>query len=149
MMQILGHVFVSIIIAVAIVVGDYYLPGTFFTKFIDDHFIETFAVLVGFNITSVVFLLGQLVVVKDRFLTNKTVFENTVREIKHSSYFLLISFLLSLTILVFRPDLNSADIRLGINTIYYAMDGAVVMLFCLAVVSVFEILGAIFKLSKA
>ncbi len=148
MMQILGHIFVSILVAIIIIVGDYYLPGSFLTSFIDNHFIETFATIVGLNITAVVFLLGQLIVVKEKLTNSRNVFENTIKQIKHSSYFLVISFLLSLVVLIFRPNLKLDDVRLGVNVVYYIMNGSLVMLFCLSVVSIFEILGAVFKLSK-
>lgn len=147
MMQILGYVFLSILIAIGVVIGDYYLPGTFLTSFLDDHFIETFSGLVGFNIAAVIFLLGQLISLEERS-TNKNAFENTKKEIKHNSYFLLISFLVSIIVLIFRPDIVSWDSSLLANKAYYIMNGLVVVLFCLAMASIFEILSAVFKLSK-
>lgn len=147
MMQILGHIFVAIVVSTAVIIGDYFLPGTFLENFINSNFIETFASLVGFNIAAVIFLLGQLISIEDRF-SDKDVFQSTRKEIKHSSYFLLVSFTLSLIILTLRPDLNVADMSLVANKAYFFLNGVSVALFYLAIISIFEILKAVFILGK-
>lgn len=145
-MRILGYVFVSIILSVIIVTADYFLPGTFLVKFIDSGFIETFAVLVGLNLTSIVFLLGQLICFEEKF-KNNNLFEKTRKEIKQNSFFLLLSFCISLILLIARPDLNQ-DISFINNITYYIMNGFIVTIFILAIITIFEILGAVFVLSK-
>ena len=148
MMQILGHIFVAIIVSTVVIVGDYLLPGTFLEKFIDNNFIETFAGLVGFNIAAVIFLLGQLITIEDRSDDQRDTFRNTLQEIKHNSYFLLISFALALLFLVMRPDLNSVDTSLVSNKAYYLLNGLSIALFYLAITAIFEILKAVFVLGK-
>jgi len=147
MIQILGYIFLSIILALGIVIADYFLPGTYLTSFLNDHFIETFAGLVGFNIASVIFLLGQLINLEER-IKNKKVFENTRREIKHNSYFLLIAFLLSIVILIIRPDLNSVNSTFSNNILYFSLNTLVLVLFILGIVSIIQILSAAFVLGK-
>lgn len=148
MMQILGHIFVAIIVSTVVIVGDYFLPGTFLEKFIDNNLIETFAGLVGFNIAAVIFLLGQLITIEDRSDDQRDTFRNTRQEIKHNSYFLLISFALALLFLVMRPDLNSVDTSLVSNKAYYLLNGLSIALFYLAITAIFEILKAVFVLGK-
>lgn len=147
-MQILGHIFVAIIMSTAVIIGDYFLPGTFLKNFIDNNFIETFAGLVGFNIAAVIFLLGQLIAIEDRSGDQQDIFKNTRQEIKHNSYFLLISFALSLLFLIMRPDLNSIDTSLVSNKAYYLLNGLSIALFYLAISAIFEILKAVFILGK-
>lgn len=148
MMQILGHIFLAIIVSTAVIVGDYFLPGTFLEKFIDNNFIETFAGLVGFNIAAVIFLLGQLIAIEDRSGDQQGTFKNTRQEIKHNSYFLLVSFALSLLFLIMRPDLNLADTSLVSNKAYFLLNGISIALFYLAIIAIFEILKAVFVLGK-
>src|ERR1700691_4665797 len=103
MMRVLGFIFVSLIAATAIVALDYYLHGTYLQNFLNNHFIETFAALVGFNIAAVVFLVGQLMILEDKFDGEMV---NTRREVKHNAYFLLSSFVICLFLLITRPDLK-------------------------------------------
>lgn len=51
------------------------MPGSFLTQFIDENFIETLAALIGFNIASVIFLLGQLFIYEQA--SSKELFPNT------------------------------------------------------------------------
>lgn len=147
MMQALGHIFVAIVVSSAVVISDYFLPGTFLAKFIDNNLIETFASIVGFNIAAVIFLLGQLISIEGKF-ADVDVFQNTRREIKHNSYFLLVSFSIVLVVLMARPDMNSADMTLSVNRVHFFLNGVSIALFYLALIAVFEILKAVFVLGK-
>jgi hypothetical protein len=146
MIQILGYIFISIILATLVTISDYFLPGSYLTKFIDGSFIETFAFLVGLNLTAIVFLLGQLISFEEKY-KNNILFEKTRKEIKQNSFFLFGSFCLSLILLIIRPDLNQ-DISFIKNITYYIMNGFIIAIFILAMITIFEILGAVFVLSK-
>ena len=145
-MRILGFIFLSLVLAIILVFADLYLPGTYLNNFLDNHFIETFAGLVGFNIAAVIFLVGQLMSLEDKF-GGKTVFVNTRREIKHNAYFLLSSFVMCLVLLVVRPNLKD-NISLHENIFYYIDNIFIITIFTLAIFSIYEILKAVFLLSK-
>ncbi len=145
-MRILGFIFLSLILATGLVIGDFYLPGAYLSNFLDNHFIETFAGLIGFNIAAVIFLVGQLMSIEER-LGSKAGFINTRREIKHNAYFLLSSFLACLVLLIFRPSPHE-NISLGTNFFYYVDNIIIIAIFILAVFSIYEILRAVFLLGK-
>jgi hypothetical protein len=137
-------VFLSLIIATLIVVTDYCLPGAFLQHFLDSSFIETFGGLVGFNIAAVIFISGQLYVIEERSGKSKA-FLSTKTEIKHNAYFLLSSFVLSIVILLMRPDLQT-DTAILVNKLYYTLNIFVLAVFSLAFFAVFEILRAVFTI---
>lgn len=143
-MRILGFVFLSLIFSVSVTAADYFLPGSYLTSFLDEHFIETFAALVGFNIAAIIFLIGQLMVMEESY---KVVFNGTRTEIKHNSYFLLSAFVVSLLLLILRPDFIEIG-TLADNTWFYLINILVIAIFNLAIFSIYEILHAVFKLSK-
>lgn len=147
MMQFFGHIFVALLVTSFIVFGDYFLPGSFLKGFIENSFIETFATLIGLNIASVVFLLGQLMVIEGH-LSKGAIFNKTRSEIKQNSYFMLFAFAVSVVILSLRPDLNEVNQGLVINKWYYLGNGVVIMLFYLSMVSIFQILKSIFVIGK-
>lgn len=147
-MQILGYIFISLTLSAIIVVGDYFLPGSFLIKFLDGSFIETFAVLVGLNLTAIIFLLGQLISFEEKYKSNQ-LFEKTRKEIKQNSFFLFGSFCSSLILLILRPDLNQQSISFLSNISYYLFNGFIIAIFILAMITIFEILGAVFVLSKS
>jgi hypothetical protein len=146
-MRTIGYIFLSLFISVVIIIGDYYLPGSFLTRFLDNSFIETFAGLVGFNIAAVIFLLGQLIDLEKKMPETDT-FQRTRREIKHNSYFLLFAFVASLILLIVRPDLG-IDQSFGNNVIYYILNVFILAIFGLAINAIFEILSAVFTLGKS
>lgn len=145
-MRILGFIFLSLLISSSLITVDLYLPGSYLTDFLTNHFIETFAALVGFNIAAVIFLIGQLMNLEDR-LGAKRGFENTRREIKHNSYFLLSSFVVCLVLLVIRPDVGN-EIGLKDNIFYYSDNLLIIAIFSLAIFAIYEILRAVFSLSR-
>lgn len=145
-MRTLGFIFMSLLLAIGLVLLDFYLPGTYLNNFLDNHFIETFAGLVGFNIAAVIFLIGQLMNLEEKF-SNKTIFINTRREIKHNAYFLLSSFVSCLILLIIRPDLKE-NIIFRENIFYYIDNILVLTFFTLAIFAIYEILRAVFLLSK-
>lgn len=146
-MQIIGYIFLSLFISTIIIIGDYFLPGSYLTRFLDSSFIETFAGLVGFNIAAVIFLLGQLIDLEKK-IPESDIFKNTRKEIKHNSYFLLFAFVASLILLIARPDLG-IDITFGGNIIYYIFNIFILAIFGLAINAIFEILSAVFTLGKS
>lgn len=148
MMQVLGYIFISIVLSAIIIVGDYFLPGSFLTKFLDGSFIETFAVLVGLNLTAIIFLLGQLISFEEKYKGNQ-LFEKTRKEIKQNSFFLFGSFCASLVLLIVRPDLDQQNISFLSNISYYLFNGIIIAIFILAMITIFEIIGAVFVLSKS
>jgi hypothetical protein len=107
---------------------------------------ETFAGLVGFNIAAVIFLIGQLLNLEEKF-RNKTVFVNTRREIKHNAYFLLSSFIVCLVLLIIRPGIKE-NISLSNNIFYYLDNILIITIFILSIFAIYEILKAVFLLSK-
>ncbi|TAJ15846.1 hypothetical protein EPO56_00695 [Patescibacteria group bacterium] len=143
-MRLLGFIFVSIIFSVSVTAADYFLPGSYLGTFLDEHFIETFAALVGFNIAAVIFLIGQVMVLEEMY---KLYFDATRKEIKHNSYFLLSAFVISLLLLVFRPDFLVTESFVS-NISFYTINALVISIFSLAIFAIFEILHAVFKLSK-
>ncbi len=144
-MRALGFIFVSLVIAAAVVSLDYALPGDYLNIFLDDHFIETFAALVGFNLAGVIFLVGQLLVIEGG---RDFAFENTRREIKHNAYFLLSSFGLSLLLLIFRPNfIESVSVKQ--NLVFYTMNVLILTLFTLVIFAIFEILQAVFRIKPS
>lgn len=145
-MRILGFIFLSLLLATGLVFLDLHLPGTYLNSFITDHFIETFAGLVGFNIAAVIFLIGQLINLEEKF-GGKTVFVNTRREIKHNAYFLLSSFVSCLVLLIVRPNLNES-LFFHENIFYYVANILIIAIFTLAIFAIYEILRAVFLLSK-
>jgi ABC-type multidrug transport system fused ATPase/permease subunit len=146
-MRTIGYIFLSLFISVLIIIGDYFLPGSFLTRFLDNSFIETFAGLVGFNIAAVIFLLGQLIDLEKK-MPETDIFQKTRREIKHNSYFLLFAFVASLILLIVRPDLG-IDQLFGNNVIYYILNVFILAIFGLAINAIFEILSAVFTLGKS
>lgn len=145
-MRILGFIFLSLIISASLVALDFYISGTYLTDFLNDHFIETFASLIGFNIAAVIFLVGQLINIEDR-LGSKSSFNNTKKEIKHNAYFLLSSFVISLILLIIRPNLQGVG-ELKDNVLYYIDNVLIITIFSLAIFAIYEILRAVFFLSK-
>lgn len=145
-MRILGFIFLSLLISSSLIAADLHLPGSYLTNFLDNHFIETFAALVGFNIAAVIFLVGQLMNLEDR-LGIKKGFENTRREIKHNSYFLLSAFVACLVLLILRPDMRGIG-NLSDNIFYYLNNLLVITIFSLAIFAIYEILRAVFTLSR-
>jgi len=143
-MRLLGFMFLSLIISSALVTADYYLPGTFLHRFLDANFIETFAGLVGFNIAAVIFISGQLFILEERSGRSDS-FMSTKTEIKHNSYFLLASFVVSLVLLLLRPDLGT-DVGLLDNKMYYLLSVTVIAIFSLALFAIYEILRAVFAI---
>lgn len=146
-MRILGFIFLSLLISISLVTLDFYLPGTYLTDFLSNHFIETFAGLIGFNIAAVIFLIGQLMNIEERF-GGKSGFINTRREIKHNAYFLLSSFVSCLILLILRPSLQEKTPFKG-NIFYYLDNILIIALFALAIFAIYEILRAVFLLSKS
>lgn len=143
-MRFLGFIFVSLLFSTAVVGADYLMPGSYLKTFLDDHFIETFATLVGFNIAAVVFLMGQLMVLEDKYAAT---FERTRREIKHNTYFLISAFAIVFLVLVFRPDFIYGS-NFKANAIYHVANVAVISIFSLAIFAIYEILHAVFVLGK-
>src|SRR6185437_16506714 len=129
-------IFVSLLLAGVLVALDYYLPGSFLQDFLNNHFIETFAALVGFNIAAVVFLVGQLMNLEEKYNGNMI---HTRKEIKHNAYFLLSSFLICLCLLILRPDIK-IDPSFHTNAPYYILNVLVLSVFGLAIFSIYEIL---------
>ncbi len=143
-MRVLGFIFLSLLFASAVVCVDYFLPGDYLIKFLNEQFVEVFATLVGFNIAAVIFLIGQLIVLEEG---HNFIFENTRREVKHNSYFLLAAFVISLLLLIFRPDFTEAapfPVKLG----FYIINILILTLFTLATFALYEILHATFLLNK-
>lgn len=145
-MRILGFIFLSLLVSSSLIAADLYLQGSYLTDFLNNHFIETFAALVGFNIAAVIFLVGQLMSLEDRFGVKRG-FAGTRREIKHNSYFLLSAFVFCLILLVIRPDLQVAA-GLKNNIFYYVDSLLVISIFSLAIFAIYEILRAVFMLSR-
>lgn len=145
-MRLLGFIFVSLLISIGISTLDFYLPGTFFTDFLNNNFIETFATLVGLNIAAVIFLIGQLTNIEER-LAVKYSFINTKKEIKHNVYFLLSSFIVCLILLIIRPNFIENG-SWNANIFYYLDNIFVISLFSLAIFAIFEILKTVFLLEE-
>lgn len=148
MIQILGYIFLASLISCGLFVGDYYTYGNFLNDFIDNHFIETFGAFVGLNITAVIFLLGQLISVKEKFEKNGVAFKATIEEIKDNTYFQIGCFVLSIIFLTFRPDINKTDHSLSLNIGYYVVNHIVIVFFVLALTSIIEIIRATFRVHK-
>lgn len=148
MIQILGYIFLASLVSCGLFLGDHYTYGDFLNEFIDNNFIETFGTFVGLNITAVIFLLGQLVSIKEKFERSGIAFKNTIEEIKDNTYFQIGCFFLSLIFLTFRPDTNKTDPSLSLNIGYYVVNHIVIMFFILALISIIEIIRATFKLHK-
>lgn len=144
-MRFLGFVFISLLAGVALVALDFHLPGTYLDNFLNNHFIETFAALIGFNIAAVVFLVGQLMVIEQKF---DGTLAHTRAEIKQNAYFLLATFLFSIVLLVIRPDLNVQMPGFKTNLFYYIDNSLVLTVFTLAIFSIWEILHAVFLISN-
>lgn len=143
-MRALGFVFLALIGSFGLITADYHLGSTFLNNFLDDHFVETFAALAGFNIAAVVFLIGQLLSLEERF---ETQFDGVRVEIKHNSYFLLGGFVFSLVLLIIRPDYQQG-VGFIQNIWFYGVNVAVMATFALAIFAIFEILQAVFLLGK-
>jgi uncharacterized membrane protein len=141
-MRFLGFVFVSLITSTVILVGDYHLSGSYFENFIDNHFVETFAALAGFNIAAVIFLVGQLIGLEEKYDKE---FSNTRSEIKQNAYFLLGSFVFCIIVLIFRPESSGNFVG---NELYWTANLIVTTTFGLAIYSIFEILSSVFHLGK-
>lgn len=144
-MRIFGFIFVSLLISSSLLFADFYLPGHYLSDFLSEHFSETFAALVGFNIAAVIFLVGQLMSLEDRIGAKKA-FENTRREIKHNSYFLLSAFVACLVLLIIRPDIQEGA-GFKVNIWHYIDNLLVLAIFSLAIFAIYEILKAVFMLS--
>lgn len=145
-MKFLGFLFLSLLLSSAIVVADFYLPGMFLDNFLSYSLIQTFATLVGFNVAAVIFLLGQIISVEKQS-GQDGFFKETRKEIRYNSYYLLISFLLSLFLLIFRPDFSSLN-SAGFEMLYYIINTLILALFILAIFSIYEILKGVFILGK-
>lgn len=143
-MRFLGFLFVAFLISTGILYLDYTLPGNFLNVFLSDHFISVYAILIGFNISSVTFLMGHLISIQLRFKSN---FTNSINEIRDNVYFLLGLFLVSLLLLIVRPPINKDDFSLYANPVYYILNMLVLSAFILSITSIFEILKATFKVS--
>jgi hypothetical protein len=144
MIRFLGFYFLSVLFSCLLVFLDSILPGSFFSTFIDNHFIETYSCLIGFNIASIIFLIGQLISIEEKFNKN---FEHTRNEIKQNSFYLLFSLLISIVALIFRPDITSTS-SAEVILIYNIFNIFVFSLFLLSFYSIFEVLRAVFRLGK-
>ena len=127
-------------------IADCYSSGSYLTDFLSNHFIETFAALIGFNIPAIIFLLGQLMNLENQ-LGVRVDFDNTRKKIKQSSYFLLSSFVACLVLLILRPELQETAV-LKENIWYYFANIIILAIFLLAIFVIYDILQAIFLLSK-
>lgn len=146
-MRFLGFIFVSLLISTLIISVDIFLPGKFLINFIDNNYIETFSALIGFNLASVTFLLGQLITI-EATTNRESLFDSTRKEIKHNSFFLIFSFIASLLLLSFRPDINLVSYQFTDNITYYLINIAVITIFLMALFAIFEILQSVFSIGK-
>ena len=145
MLRLLGLIFISLIISVAIVLVDIILPGNFLNSFMGGDFIQTFATIFGFNIAAIIFLLGQLFVIER---TNQNDFPETRKEIKHNAYYLLISFFTTIILFTIRPDFIKEAIKWNDNFIFYLINVVVLTLFIIAIYAIIQVLEAAFMLKK-
>ncbi len=145
-MRFLGFVFLTLLISTGIVTLDIIIPGKFLINFIDNHYIETFASLIGFNLASVTFLLGQLITI-EATINKESIFDSTRKEIKHNAFFLIFSFIISLLLLTFRPDIGVSEI-FRVNISYYVINTLVISIFLMALFAIFEILNSVFSIGK-
>ncbi len=145
-MRFLGFVFLTLLISTGIVTLDIIIPGKFLINFIDNHYIETFASLIGFNLASVTFLLGQLITI-EATINKESIFDSTRKEIKHNAFFLIFSFIISLLLLTFRPDIGVYEI-FRVNISYYVINTLVISIFLMALFAIFEILNSVFSIGK-
>jgi hypothetical protein len=144
-MKFLGFLFLSILVSTGIVIGAQYVPSEFLGNFLEKDFISVFASLVGLNIAAVIFLLGQISVIEEKINTNQM--STAKKEIKHNACFIIISFVTSLILLFFRPDMllcSSSVCSRFLNVINILL----LSLFFLAIYSIYEIVNASFVLSK-
>lgn len=146
-MRFLGFIFVSLLISTLIISVDVFLPGKFLINFIDNNYIETFSALIGFNLASVTFLLGQLITI-EATTNRESLFDSTRKEIKHNSFFLIFSFIVSLLLLSFRPDINLVSYQFTDNVTYYLINIAVITIFLMALFAICEILQSVFSIGK-
>lgn len=146
-MRFLGFIFISLIISTLIIFVDIFLPGQFLINFIDSHYIETFSALIGFNLASITFLLGQLITI-EATINKNSLFDSTRKEIKQNSFFLIFSFIISLLLLSFRPDINPVSSQFASNIAYYSINIVVVSIFLMALFAIFEILQSVFSIGK-
>ncbi len=145
-MRFLGFLFLTILISAGIITVDILLPGNFLINFINNHYIETFASLIGFNLASVTFLLGQLITI-EATINQESMFESTRKEIKHNAFFLIFIFVVALLLLTFRPDIGITG-RFDLNIAYYVVNTLVISIFLMALFAIFEILNSVFSIGK-
>lgn len=141
-MRILGFIFVSLIFGSAIVGLNFYFNGTFLDNFIDHELIPTLATLVGLNIAAVIFLLGHLISVE--FHSNKgDIFQETRKELKHNSFFVLYTFLATFILTIFRSSILGFTPKVN-SIIHHSTDVAIMTLFFMALIAIYEILHSSF-----
>lgn len=145
MMRLLGYLFTALLISAGVVWLDHQLVGSYLNDFLDNHFIETFAALVGFNVAAVVFLIGQIMTLEEK---HGVEFGATRREIKHNSYFLLFAFVGALLDLIFRPAYQIGLPALG-NLGFYLCNVLALALLGLSIFAIFEILQAVFMIGRS
>lgn len=145
-MRFLGVLFLALLLSATTVIVDIFVSGNFLSRFIDNSFIETFASLIGFNLASVTFLLGQLITI-EATVNNDSMFDNTRKEIRHNTYFLIATFILSLLLLVFRPEFEATGL-IRQNVWYYIFNTSVLTIFLMSLFAIYEILKSVFAVGK-
>ena len=146
-MRFLGFVFLAFILSGVLLVADSIIPSHFLNDFIQNNYIETFAALIGLNITASIFLLSQIADIELRNNQENGIFIHTRKEIKQSIYFLLSSFILSFVLLAVRPELGQLHTKPWIY-VYHGLNVVILSIFFLSLYAIYELFCAAFTLNN-
>jgi len=145
-MRFFGILFLTLLFSSIITALDIVLPGKFLINFIDNNYIETFAALIGLNLASITFLLGQFITI-EATVGDEPLFDKARKQIKHNAFFLIFSFVFASILLFLRPDFVDNGV-FSSNVAFYILNTFAVGIFFMALFAVFEILNSVFTIGK-
>lgn len=138
----LGIVFLLALLTSPFVAVDYFWGDKFIWEFLRNQSLQIMGTMLALNIATASFLVGYLIDIEMK--AGKSIFDNSMREIKHSIYFMLILFfiqMISLTVI------DTAVISLSSKWKYLAV-GFSLLLFLAYLFCLYEMTAAIFSIRK-
>lgn len=91
MLNKLGILFLLMLLAAPFVAIDYFLGSAFIGEFLQGQALQIMGTILALNIATAAFLVGHLTDIEVR--EKKVIFDNSIKEIKHNIYCMLVVFL--------------------------------------------------------
>jgi len=135
----LGIIFLLLLLAAPFMVADYLWGSKFVGEFLRNQSLQIMGTILALNIATASFLVGHLLDIEMK--AGKSIFDDTIRELKHNIYFMLALFILQMI------SLTLSDAATFVAYKYWIM-GFSLMLFFAYLFCLYEITATIFSLRK-